>query len=96
MSGEEIFDQTIGPLLLQAATIAKAHGMSLTAVCEFEQDKFSTTRTIAENAAPYTHLVDSAVRSGGNVDKMIFQLMRAPHTSMCLVALERVLKESRS
>ena len=94
MSGEETFDQTIAPLLLQAATIARASGMSLLAVCEFDPNKYSTTRTVAENAAPYTRLVDAAVRSGANVDKMIFELMRAPHTSMCLVALERAIKES--
>lgn len=96
MTGEERFDQTIAPLLLQAATIARDHGMSLLAVCQFEADKFSTTRTVAEDAGPYVRLCDAAVRSGGNVDKMIFELMREPHTSLCLVALERAIKESQS
>ena len=96
MNGEEIFDREIGPLLLQAATIAKANAISLVAVCQFESDKFSTTRTVADGAAGYVRLVDAAVQSGGNIDKMIFRLMDESHTSLCLVALERAMDMARA
>lgn len=76
MNKEEYYDQNIAPKLLEIGKECENAGLTFIAVCEYEGGDYGGTRTIQPNSGYPIRLVDLAVQCEGNVDSLMFAVMR--------------------
>ena len=78
MTKEEIYDQQIAPLLLQALKICKEHGMPINAAVYFNgaaaDDSGLTTWHPSEKPNPCWYLMLKAWGACGNIDAMCMNI----------------------
>jgi len=96
---EEIYDEQIAPVLLEAGKIAKEHGIDLLACVDIsdEDDPYAMAETRCIDMAKANaamRLVQFAIRAKGNVDSLMIGLVKdqrgKPHNSFVLKILERM------
>jgi hypothetical protein len=76
VSGEQIYDEQIAPLLLQACKLCEAHGMAMVATVEYELEKIGRTFVMPDSAGLAMLMQHLVSRSGVNVDGYIINLLR--------------------
>lgn len=76
MKNEEYYDTNIAPKLAEIAQDCENNGMSLIAFCEFNKGEIGDTITIQQGSHFSTRLVHMAVQSKGNVDSLIWGIMK--------------------
>jgi hypothetical protein len=85
---EAFYDAEVAPELLRLAGLCEDRGISLVALAEWEPGETGRTVTIAKDASFQPRLVDTAIRSHGNVDTLVLALMRYAtehgHSSACM------------
>jgi hypothetical protein len=95
-SSEQIYDEQIAPLLLQAAGIAKENDIDFIAVVDIadEDDPYAAavTRTLGKSPQVAIALVNEAVDACGNFDRLVISVYRKQkgmqHTSAYLKLLD--------
>ena len=97
MTAEQIYDEKIAPLLLEAGRIAQENGIDFLACVDIADDNkkhaTATTRCINMGTAhAVMRLVYFAISAKGNVDLMMFRVLKdqqdKPHNSVVLQMLE--------
>jgi len=87
---EQIYDEQIAPLMMQAAKICEAAGVALVATVEYAPGEFGSTAILPDGAATRLRLAAGYLLSG-NVDTLIIELMKQArktgHSSMILSQL---------
>ncbi|MES2887284.1 MAG: hypothetical protein V4739_04655 [Pseudomonadota bacterium] len=73
---EQIYDERIAPKLLALATECEAAGFSLVATCEWQPGESGETAFINKDASFAIRLVHTAIKAHGNVDTLMFALMK--------------------
>ncbi len=76
MTGEEIYDQQIAPLLLQVAKLCEQHGMAMVATVEFAPNNRGCTHTLPADAGLAMKMAYLLTKTGVNVDGYIINLVR--------------------
>jgi hypothetical protein len=90
---EQLYDCEIAPALLELASKCQDNGLSLAAMVEWEPGETGRTAALAAGSGFGIRMVEAAIRASGNVDSLIFALMKYGrehgHSSACLQLLER-------
>ncbi len=73
---EEYYDEEIAPALRDVASKCEAWGMSIVAMVEWEPGETGSTRALAAGRGFGMELVQAAVSAQGNVDALVFAIMR--------------------
>ena len=88
---EKLYDEEIAPLLLKAGEIAKANGLHLVALVEYQPGHFSRTVHLSPGSSFAIRLVEAAMQANGNIDALYIALARHAksegHSSMVLEML---------
>ncbi|MCJ8142938.1 hypothetical protein MKI84_08415 [Ancylobacter sp. A5.8] len=91
MAREAFYDNEIAPVLAALGQKCEAHGLSFLAVAEWKAGETGHTGTVAASAGYGVRLVHAEMQARGNVDVLIFAIMRAAresgHSSVCLSML---------
>jgi len=99
LTKEQIYDEQIAPILLEAGKIAKEHGIDFLACVDIasEDQPYGTAETRfidMGKAHAAMRLVEFAILAKGNVDSLMIGLAKdqrgKPHNSMVLTMLERM------
>jgi hypothetical protein len=92
MTDEEYYDEEIGPRLLEVGQLCQDRGLSLCALVEYEKGKTAHTATMQPDACFGQRMATWACKSDGNVDKLMFAVIRYGkehgHSSIILSQLE--------
>ena len=72
---EKIYDDKVAPLLKEAANICKKNNMSIVCIVEFSPNCTGETISITGKQGIETTMAYLAVKSNGNADKMLFNLV---------------------
>jgi hypothetical protein len=90
---EAFYDREIAPVLMELARKCEDNGMSLVAMAEWSPGETGTTATIREDAGIKPRMTHWAAAANGNVDALIFHMMKHGrehgHNSIVLHQLER-------
>jgi hypothetical protein len=90
---EQFYDREIAPALLELARKCQDNGISIAAMVEWEPGDTGRTVALAAGSGFGIRMVEMAMRTHGNVDSLIFALMKYGrehgHSSACLRLLER-------
>jgi len=85
---EEFYDQVIAPKLLAIGKECQDNGLGFSAAVEYEPHSLGRTSCWPKDASFAIRLVDIAIQVHGNVDQLIWALMRHGrengHSSVCL------------
>lgn len=88
---ERFYDDIIAPRLHQLAEECKQRGMSFVANVEYDPGDTASTILLTENSGYHARLMCAAAESGGNIDSLIFAIMKYArehgHGSICLQQL---------
>ena len=91
---EQFYDRDVAPVLLDLAKKCEANGLSIAAMVEWAPNETGRTAALAAGSGVGIRMAEVAMRSRGNVDDLIFALMKYGkehgHTSVCLMILERM------
>lgn len=88
---ERFYDNFIAPRLHQLAEECKQRGMSFVANVEYDPGDTASTILLTENSGYHARLMCAAAESAGNIDSLIFAIMKYArehgHGSICLQQL---------
>ncbi len=88
---ETFYDNVILPSLQQLAKECQARGMSFVATVEYDSGDTGSTILLTEGSGYHAKLMCAAAESAGNVDSLIFAIMKHArkhgHNSICLQQL---------
>lgn len=88
---ETFYDNEIAPRLTELARACEDRGMSFIASVEYAPSETGSTILLSADSSFQSRLMDLATRCNGNVDSLIFALMKYArehgHSSMCLKQL---------
>jgi hypothetical protein len=88
---ETFYDEHIAPVLMDLATKCQDNGLSIAAMVEWDQGETGRTAALAADASFGIRMVETAMRAAGNVDTLIWALMKYAtehgHSSVCLKLL---------
>jgi len=73
---EQIYDEQIAPKLLALAKECNEAGLSLVATCEWQPWESGETAFINKDASFAVRLVHAAIKAHGNVDTLMFWLVK--------------------
>ncbi len=76
MTNEQIYDEQIAPKLLALAKECEEAGLSLVATCEWLPGESGETAFINKEASFAVRMVHTAIKAHGNVDTMMFALVK--------------------
>lgn len=85
---EAFYDREIAPVLMELAGKCQDNGLSIVAMVEWEPGETGRTVALAGDSGFGIRMADAAMRAHGNVDSLIFALMKFGtengHGSACL------------
>ncbi len=88
---ERFYDDIIAPRLHLLAEEFRQRGMSFVANVEYDPGDTASTILLTENSGYHARLMCAAAESGGNIDSLIFAIMKYArehgHGSICLQQL---------
>lgn len=88
---EKFYDAEVAPVLLKLGRECIEKGLSFVAVAEYAPGDFGRTVLLQPDSSLALRLVDLAARCEGNIDRLIFALLRHArehgHSSLCLAQL---------
>jgi hypothetical protein len=73
---EQFYDREIAPVLMDLAGKCQDNGLSIAAMVEWEPDETGRTAALAATAGFGIRMVEAAMQAKGNVDSLIFALMK--------------------
>jgi hypothetical protein len=89
---EQFYDSEIAPALLELARKCQNNGLSIAAMVEWEPGETGKTAALAQGSGVGIRMAETAMQAHGNVDVLIFALMKYGrehgHNSICLKVLE--------
>src|SRR4051812_6344879 len=93
---ESFYDREIAPVLLELAGKCQDNGLSIAAMVEWEPGETGRTAALAAGSGIGIRVAEMAMRTRGNVDSLIFALMKYGkehgHSSICLTMLGAALE----
>lgn len=85
---EQIYDEQVAPLLMQAAKICKEAEIPIVAQVEYAEGDFGLTSCLGENPSVSMLILHWAALSKGNLDLLVIKASRwnngRPHNSIVL------------
>lgn len=97
---EKFYDTEIAPVLMELARKCQNNGLSIAAMVEWEPGETGRTAALAVGSGFGIRMAETAMRSAGNVDTLIWALMKyakeAGHSSICLQQLGVPCKPEQS
>jgi hypothetical protein len=88
---EAFYDESVAPVLMDLAKKCQDNGISITAMVEWDPGETGRTAALAADAGFGIRMAETAMRAAGNVDTLIWALMKYAtehgHGSVCLKML---------
>lgn len=88
---EAFYDENVAPVLMDLAKKCQDNGISIAAMVEWDPGETGRTAALAANAGFGIRMAETAMRATGNVDTLIWALMKYAtehgHGSICLKQL---------
>lgn len=73
---EEIYDEQIAPLLLQAVQLCEKHGLAMVAVVEYAKEERGTTRVLPDGSGLAMRMLSMLAASGNHIDSFLMAVIK--------------------